>query len=219
MTSTRTDDVRKAVNTAVEQLRTPLLAAIGAGNLAGQALADAVEKARTRVNESGEAARKNIEELPGEVTSLREKLDPAELRKLVDEYTEAALKLYGKLAESGEEAWGKFVAEPRVKTVLEQVEDALQQVQDRAGEFGTEARERVEDVLGLVAKKTRTGGEKVAEAADEAAEKIVDAEVVVEEKTTPKSTPAAKPASTPRRTTATAKKPATGGTTTPKTTK
>ncbi|HVV11141.1 hypothetical protein [Amycolatopsis sp.] len=223
MPSTRTDDVRKAVNTAVEQLRTPLLAALGAGSLASQALADAVEKARTRVTEGGEAARKNIEELPTEVTSLREKLDPAELRKLIDEYTEAALKLYGKLAENGEQAWDKFVAEPRVKSVLEQVEEALHQAQGRVGEVGAEARERVEELLGLAEKKTRESGRKVAEgvaeASDDVADKIVDAEVVVEEKTTPKTTPAAKPASTTRRTTATAKKPANGGTTGPKTAK
>jgi heparin binding hemagglutinin HbhA len=204
MTSTRTDDVRKVVNSAVEQLRTPLLAALGAGNLAGQAVADAVGKAKERVTESSEVARKNIEELPSEVTTLREKLDPAELRKLVDDYTEAALKLYTKLAETGEQAWDKFLSEPRVKAVLDQVEGA-----------STEAREKVEEVLGLAAKKTRQGGAKVAVESSEAASKIEDAEETV----APKTTPASKPASTTRRTTTTtAKKPATGSTT-PKTTK
>jgi heparin binding hemagglutinin HbhA len=204
MTSTRTDDVRKVVNSAVEQLRTPLLAALGAGNLAGQAVADAVGKAKERVTESSEVARKNIEELPSEVTTLREKLDPAELRKLVDDYTEAALKLYTKLAETGEQAWDKFLSEPRVKAVLDQVEGA-----------STEAREKVEEVLGLAAKKTRQGGAKVAVESSEAASKIEDAEETV----APKTTPASKPTSTTRRTTTTtAKKPATGSTT-PKTTK
>ncbi|TNC28523.1 hypothetical protein [Amycolatopsis alkalitolerans] len=186
MPSTRTDEVRKAVNTAVEQLRTPLLAALGAGNLAGQAVADAVGKARERVNESSEVARKNFEELPSDVTSLREKLDPAELRKLVDEYTEAALRLYNKLAESGEQAWDKFLAEPRVKSVLDQIEGA-----------STDAREKVEEVLGLAAKRTHEAGEKVAEETAEAADKVEEA--------APKSAPASKPATTPRRTTATAK--------------
>jgi heparin binding hemagglutinin HbhA len=206
MTSTRTEDVRKAVNTAVEQLRTPLLAALGAGNLATQAVSDAVSKAKERVSESSEAARKNIEELPSEVTTLREKLDPVELRKVIDDYTEAALKLYNKLAESGEQAWDKFRAEPRVKTVLEQVEDVLQSTQGRVGEVSTEARGKVEEVLGMVAKRTRTGGEKVAEASAEVADKIEEAE----EPVAPKTTPAARTA--PRRTTATAKKPANGAT-------
>lgn len=202
MTSTRTDDVRKVVNSAVEQLRTPLLAALGAGNLAAQAVADAVGKAKDRVSESGEAARKNIEELPTEVTTLREKLDPAELRKLVDDYTEAALRLYNKLAETGEQAWDQFLAEPRVKAVLDQVEGV-----------STEARERLEETLGLAARKTRTAGAKVAVESSEAASKIEDAEDTVAPETTPKTTPAGKPASTTRRTTATAKKPANGSTT------
>ncbi|MTD58716.1 hypothetical protein [Amycolatopsis pithecellobii] len=182
MTSTRTDDVRKAVNTAVEQLRTPLLAALGAGNLAGQAVVEAVGKARERVTESSEAARKNIEELPSEVTSLRDKLDPAELRKLIDDYTEAALKLYNKLAETGEQAWDKFLAEPRVKAVLDQVEGV-----------SAEARGRVEEVLGLAAKKTREGGVKAAEEAEVVAEKVEDAAPT-------KPAPATKPANA-RRTT------------------
>ncbi|GAB3585214.1 membrane protein [Amycolatopsis endophytica] len=205
--------------TAIDQLRTPLLAALGAGNLAGQAVVDAVGKARERVVEGSEAARKNIEELPTEVTTLREKLDPAELRKAIDDYTEAALKLYNKLAETGEQAWDKFLAEPRVKSVVEQVEEALVSAQGRVGEVSTEARERVEEVLGLVAKRTRTGGEKVAEAADEVADRIEDevkSEVKDEQakpaaKTTATKTPATRRSTTP------AKRPANA--TTPKTTK
>ncbi|GAB3009413.1 hypothetical protein LWP59_01895 [Amycolatopsis acidiphila] len=208
MPSTRTDDVRKVVNSAVEQLRTPLLAALGAGNLAGQAVSEAVGKAKERVTESGEVARKNIEELPTEVTTLREKLDPVELRKLVDDYTEAALKLYNKLAETGEQAWDKFLAEPRVKAVLDQVEGV-----------STEAREKVEEVLGLAAKKTRTGGAKVAVESSEVASKIEDAEETVAPKAAPKSTPASKPASTTRRTTTTAAKKPASGSTTPKNSK
>ncbi|GAA4664755.1 MULTISPECIES: hypothetical protein [Amycolatopsis] len=200
MASTRTDDVRKVVNTAVEQLRTPLLAALGAGNLAGQAVAEAVGKAKERVTESGEVARKNLEELPSEVTTLREKLDPAELRKLVDDYTEAALRLYNKLAETGEQAWDKFLAEPRVKAVLDQVEGV-----------STEAREKVEEVLGLAAKKTRQGGAKVAVESSEVASKIEDAEETVAPKPAAKTTPARKSTgTTTRRTTATTKKPASG---------
>ncbi|MFJ8811810.1 hypothetical protein [Amycolatopsis thermoflava] len=204
-----------STKTAIEQLRTPLLAALGAGNLAGQAVVDAVGKARERVVEGSEVARKNIEELPTEVTTLREKLDPAELRKLIDEYTEAALKLYNKLAETGEQAWDKFLAEPRVKSVVEQVEEALNTAQERVGEVSTEAREKVEDVLGLVAKRTRAGGEKVAEAADDVADKIEDEVKEEQAKPAPKTAPTKAPAA--RRTTTPAKRPANA--TTPKTTK
>ena len=210
----RTEEVRKAVAGAAEQLRTPLLAALGAGNLATQAVAEAVGKAKERVTETGEVARKNIEELPTEVTSLRDKLDPAELRKVIDEYTEAALKLYNKLAESGEQAWDKFVAEPRVKDVLKQVEEVLHTAQDRVGEVSAEARERVEEVLGTIAKKTRTGGEKVSEAAEAVAEKVEEAEPA---KPAAKTTTPRTASTTTRRPSPAAKKPSTS--TTSKTTK
>jgi heparin binding hemagglutinin HbhA len=221
MTNSRSEDVRNAVNTAVEQLRTPLLAALGAGNLASQAVVDAVSKARERVNEGGEIARKNLEELPSEVTTLREKLDPADLRKLVDDYTESALKLYNKLAETGEQAWDKFLAEPRVKAVFDQIEEVLQTTQDRVGEVSTEAREKVEEALGLAAKRTRAGGAKVAEASGEIADKI-EAEKPTAPKAAPKptakATPARRSTSSTRRTTASTKKPA-GGSTGPGTAK
>jgi heparin binding hemagglutinin HbhA len=168
----RTEDVRKVVSTAAEQIRTPLLAALGAGNLATQAVADAMNKAKERVSETGEAARKNIGELPTEMTTLREKFEPAELRKVVDDYTEAALQWYNKLAETGEQAWDRFRAEPRVKDVLKQVEEVLQTAQDRFGEVGAEARDRVESMFGTISRKSRAGGEKVAQESETAAAKV-----------------------------------------------
>lgn len=205
----RTDEVRKAVSSATEQFRTPLLAALGAGNLASQAVADMMAKAKERVTETGEAARKNIEELPTEVTTLRERLDPAELRKVIDDYTDAALKLYNKLAETGEQAWDRFLAEPRVKDVLKQVEEVLHTAQDRIGEVSAEAKEKVEDVLGTVSKKARAGGDKVAEASESAAAKVEHAPVPA--KPAPKSTPRA--ASGTRRASSAAKKPSGGSAT------
>jgi heparin binding hemagglutinin HbhA len=158
-----TEDVRKAgeqVSAAVvavlEQAKTPLLAALGAGDLAGKALTEALTKARTQVNERAEAAREAVEDLP--------KLDATELRKLVDTYTSAAANLYSYLAEHGEETLEKLREQPQVKVVLEQVGD----LQNRA-----------DDVLGNIARRTRSTGEKVAEdiedAAEELAEKVVEA--------------------------------------------
>jgi len=148
-----TEDVRKAgeqVSAAVvavlEQAKTPLLAALGAGDLAGKALTDALTKARTQVTEA--------RELP--------KLDGAELRKLVDTYTSAAANLYSYLAEHGEETLEKLREQPQVKVVLEQVGD----LQSRA-----------DDVLGQLARRTRTTGEKVAEDIEDAAENLAEAVV------------------------------------------
>ncbi|GAA3553023.1 membrane protein [Amycolatopsis ultiminotia] len=166
-----TEDVRKVVSTALDQVRTPLLAALGAGNLASQAVTDAVSKARANVT----TARKGIEELPSDVESFREKLDPAELRKAIDEYTEAALKLYNKLAESGEQAWDKIAAQPQVKKALEQLDEALTTAQDRVDGLTGETRERVDGVLAKVTKRTRSVGEKAARKVTEVAGETADA--------------------------------------------
>ena len=160
-----TEDVRKAGEQAaaafaaiLEQAKTPLLAALGAGDLAGKALTDALTKARTEVNERAEAARTAVDDLPG----LREKLDPSELRKLLDTYTTAAASLYTYLAEHGEETLEKLREQPQVKIVLDQVGD----LQNRA-----------DDVLGNIARRTRSAGEKAAEATEEAAEDLAEAVV------------------------------------------
>ncbi len=113
---------------------------------------------RTQVNERAEAARTAVDELPG----LREKLDPSELRKLVDTYTTAAANLYSYLAEHGEETLEKLREQPQVKVVLDQVGD----LQNRA-----------DDVLGQIARRTRSVGEKAAEDVEQAAEDLAEAVV------------------------------------------
>jgi len=223
MTTPKTEDVKKAVNTALDQVRTPLLAALGAGNLAGQAVTDAVAKARENVTKSSETARKNLQELPTDVESFREKLDPAELRKVIDEYTEAALKLYNKLAESGEQAWDKFSAQPQVKKAIEQLEDALTTAQGQVEDVTSEVRERVDGVLSTFTKRTRSVGEKTArkvtEVAGEAAEAVEELgdEVAhetrsvsrkVANKTAPKTAAPARRTTTTSTTSTAAKKPA-----------
>lgn len=182
MAKNKTDDVRKAreqaveaLNTAVEQIRTPLLAALGAGDLATQAVVDAVNKARTRVTERAEAVRGTVEEVPGDLTTLREKLDPAELRKLVEDYSEAATKLYQKLADQGEDALAKFRSQPQVKKAIDQVEEAIAQLQERLGDAAGDARELTDDLLGKLTRRTRSVGEKTARAAQNLAEEAAEA--------------------------------------------
>lgn len=207
MTTPKTEDVRKAVNTAVDQFRTSLLAALGAGNLASKAVVDAVGKAKEKAAENRETVKKNIEELPTEVQQLREKVSPAELRKVIDEYTEAALKLYNKLAESGEQAWDKLVEQPQVKKAIEQLEEALQTAQGRVEDVTTEARERVEDVIAKVTGRPRE--EKTVEAAPATETKSEEAATTGPAKSAAKTAP--RSASTTRRTTTpatAAKKPA-----------
>ena len=174
----KTDDVRKAGEQAVEALRTPLLAALGAGDLATQAVRDAVNKTRTRVNEGAGAAKGAVDELPRDLAGVREKLDPAELRKLVDEYTDAAQKLYQKLADQGEDTLTKLRSQPQVSKALDQVEEAIATLQERVGDVAGDARDLADEVLAKVTRRTRSVGEKTARAAQATA---ADAAEAIEE--------------------------------------
>jgi heparin binding hemagglutinin HbhA len=219
MTRPNTEDIRKAA----EPVRTSLLAAVGAGDLVAKAVLEAVSKAKDNVTEGAEAVQKTAQSLPTDVSTLREKLDPAELRKAVEEYTDAAVKLYRKLAEQGEEALDKFKAQPQVRKIVDQLEEAIEAAQTRAGDVATDARELAEDVLAKVTRKTRSVGEKTARSAEKLAAETAE---VVEElgedvahevrstsrkvanrtaparKPAPRTTtPAAKPASTTSKTT------------------
>ncbi|OLR90772.1 hypothetical protein [Actinokineospora bangkokensis] len=141
-------------------LPAPLLAVLGAGDLAAKAVADAFAKAKERA----ESARGAVEELPAEVAGLREKLDPAELRKLLDAYTSAALTLYQKLSEQGEDALDKLREQPQVK----QLEEAIEAAQARAAGVAG-------DVLSKVTFRTRSLGEKAARATEDLTENVAEA--------------------------------------------
>lgn len=168
------DDVRKAgeqaravMTNAVEQARTPLLAAIGAGDLATQAVLDAVNKARDRFAERAEQARAAVDDLPGEV---RGRMEPGELRKLVDQYTEAAQRLYVHLSEQGEQTVARLRSQPQVKRAVEQFDQAAQAAQQRAESAVGDARELADEVLGRVSRRTRSTGEKAARTTQQVAE-------------------------------------------------
>lgn len=209
-----TEDVRKAreqavavLNTAAESVRTPLLAALGAGDLATQAVIDAVSKARTKVNEGATTARESV---PTDLAGLREKVDPAELRKLVDEYTVAAQKLYQKLAGQGEDTLTKLKTQPQVHRTIDQLEEAIATLQHRVGDVAGDARELAEEVLAKVTRRTRVAGEKTASRIEQVAEDTAltveqaGAEVAEEvrntaRKTASRTTPR-KPAPTARKT-------------------
>lgn len=101
MTLPTAEDVNKAreqathaLGGAIEQARTPLLAALGAGDVAARAVLDTLN----RLREQADSARAEL------VT------DPAELRKRFDEYAQSAARLYGYLADRGEETLSRIRA-------------------------------------------------------------------------------------------------------------
>lgn len=169
------DSTRDIVNNAFEQLRTPLLAALGAGEVTAQAVVDAMTKARDDLYDRAQSARSITDDLPKDFGELREKLDPAELRKLIDDYSRAAMDLYNYLVEHGEKALDKVRSQPQVKRALEQVEDAVQTAQHRLEDVAGDARNLADEVLGIVTKRTRSAGERAARASQQLAEQTAEA--------------------------------------------
>jgi heparin binding hemagglutinin HbhA len=169
------EELRKAGEQAANAARTPLLAALGAGDLATKAVVEALTKAKTTIDERTGAAKTAVDELPTELSGLRERLDPAELRKLVDAYTQSAMHLYTYLAEQGEATLEKFRAQPQVKKTKAQVEGVVDAAQKRAESAAADARELADDVLGKVTRRTRSVGEKAAVAIDDASEALAEA--------------------------------------------
>ncbi|HEX7826496.1 MAG TPA: heparin-binding hemagglutinin [Mycobacterium sp.] len=146
----------------IEDLKTPLLAAVGAADLALATVNEIVVTLRERAEEAageakarGEERRARLtklqEELPTQIGELREKLSTDELRKAAEGYADAATTQYNKLVERGEEALARLRSQPAIEEAASRVESVTDQ-----------AVELTQDALGTVASQTRAVGERAA---------------------------------------------------------
>ncbi|BBZ06154.1 heparin-binding hemagglutinin [Mycolicibacterium doricum] len=146
----------------IEDLKAPLLAAVGAADLAlatvneiVASLRDRAEEARSDANSRVEESRARItklqEELPTQVTELRERLTADELRRAAEGYAEAAQSAYAKLVERGEAALERLRSQPGLTDAANRVES-----------YTDQAVELTEQALGNVATQTRAVGERAA---------------------------------------------------------
>jgi heparin binding hemagglutinin HbhA len=145
-------------NIDVDDLKAPLLAAVGAADLALERVNEIVATLRERAGEArtdtqarveGSRARltKLQEDLPSQFGELRERLSSDELRKFAETYAEAAQTTYNKLIERGEVALERLRNAP-----------ALEEGRGRVESY----RELTEEALGNVAQQTRAVGERAA---------------------------------------------------------
>jgi heparin binding hemagglutinin HbhA len=181
------EQAAKAVNTRFDLVRTPLLAWLGAGDLAVNKVNDAMAKARVRATERREAARQRAEKLQGQLgelptelrgrfdSELRDKLTGDELRKRVDEVTERARKTYTDLAGRGEETLERIRREPRVARFITVVEDASERFDKRVDRVVDDVHDAGEEVLGRVSRQTRSVGERTARSTEEAGSDVAEA--------------------------------------------
>ena len=151
-----------AENPTIEDLKAPLLAAVGAADLslatvneilanlrdrAGEARTEAAERAQER----RAALTKLQEDLPQRAEELRGKLSSEELRKAADSFVEDATATYNSLVERGEAALERLRNQPDFKDAAAQVEGYVDQ-----------AVELTQEALGNVSSQTRAVGERAA---------------------------------------------------------
>jgi heparin binding hemagglutinin HbhA len=146
----------------VDDLKAPLLAAVGAADLALERVNEIVATLRERAGEARSDAGARVEEsrarltklqedLPTQFGDLRERLTSDELRKFAESYAEAAQTTYNKLVERGE------VALERLRST-----NALEEGRERVERYSDQAVELTQEALGNVASQTRAVGERAA---------------------------------------------------------
>lgn len=187
----------------IENVKTPLFAAVGAGDYALQAVTEVATKLRERAEArtadwqaKAEETRERLQGLPDDVPSqiadLREKFTSEELRKVAEAYVQVAASLYNSLAERGEDAVERIRKQPLVEENRARAEayvaDAVELSQEALGTVAARTREvgeRAAKLGGLVSSRigeaSLDAGEELAEAADrvvdagaEAAEKVAE---------------------------------------------
>jgi heparin binding hemagglutinin HbhA len=149
-------------NPNIDDLKAPLLAALGAADLALATVNDLLGNLRERAEETRTETRSRVEErrarlsklqedLPEQVAELRERFTSDELRKAAEGYLEAATSRYNELVERGEAALDRL----RSQSAFEDASARAQASVDQAVELTQEA-------LGTVASQTRAVGERAA---------------------------------------------------------
>ena len=147
-----------AENTTVEDLKAPLLAAVGAADLALATVNEILSTLRERAELAGDRMddRRAVltrlqEELPKRTEELRGKLSTEELRKAADEFLDDATVTYNSLVERGGAALERLMGQREFKEAAGRVEGYVDQ-----------AVELTQEALGNVSAQTRAVGERAA---------------------------------------------------------
>jgi heparin binding hemagglutinin HbhA len=152
----------KTAQPTVDDLKAPLLAAVGAADLALERVNEIVATLRERAGEARTDTQSRVEEsrarltklqedLPTQFGELRDRLTSEELRKVAESYAEAAQTRYNKLVERGEIALERIRSTP-----------ALEEGRERVERYSDQAVELTQEALGNVASQTRAVGERAA---------------------------------------------------------
>ena len=148
----------KKNETTVEDLKAPLLAAVGAADLALATVNEILTNLRERAEVAGDkmddrrAALTRLQEnLPKRTEELRGKLSTEELRKAAEEFFTDATETYNSLVARGEAALERIKGQTEFKEAAGRVEGYVDQ-----------AVELTQEALGNVSAQTRAVGERAA---------------------------------------------------------
>jgi len=143
---------------SIEDLKAPLLAAVGAADLALATVNEILLKLRERAEFAGDrvedrraALTKLQERLPRNADDIRDRLSPDELRRAAEEFRGDATETYNSLIERGEAAIERLMGQADFKEAAGRVEGYVDQ-----------AVELTQDALGSVSAQTRAVGERAA---------------------------------------------------------
>ena len=145
-------------DTTVEDLKAPLLAAVGAADLALATVNEILSSLRERAELAGDrmedrraALTRLQEELPKRTEELRGRLTTEELRKAAEEFFDDATDTYNTLVQRGEAALERLMGQAEFKEAAGRVEGYVDQ-----------AVELTQEALGNVSSQTRAVGERAA---------------------------------------------------------
>jgi len=183
---------QKNTQPTVDDLKAPLLAAVGAADLALERVNEIVaalreragearSDAETRVEESRARLTKLQEDLPEQLRDLRDRFTAEELRSAAEGYVEAATSRYNELVERGEAALERLRSQ-----------SGLDDVSERAEGYVDQAVELTQEALGNVASQTRAVGERAAKLVGIELPKKTDAAAKKAQKAVAKKAPAKK---------------------------
>ncbi len=178
----------------VDDLKAPLLAAVGAADLALERVNEIVATLRERAEEARADASTRAQETRGRLTKLQEdlpkrreelrgRLSGDELRKAAEGYRDQATDLYQSLVERGEAALERLRSQPGFEESRARAEQAL-----------SETVELTQEALGNVATQTRAVGERAAKLIGREPKKATAAKKAPAKKATPAKKAAAKKA-------------------------
>jgi heparin binding hemagglutinin HbhA len=181
-----------ADNPTIDDLKAPLLAALGAADLALATVNDLLAELRERAEETRTDTRSRVEarrarlsklqeDLPEQLRDLRDRFTADELRSAAEGYVEAATSRYAELVERGEAALERLRSQ-----------SGIDDASARAEGYVDQAVELTQEALGTVASQTRAVGERAAKLVGIELPKKTDAAAKKAQKAVAKKAPAKK---------------------------